>query len=114
MNTRSDARAKWILYKELELIPDTIEEPKFNRINLGVYFSNAWKFICELLATRSEPRIWSTLDQDGNPLWRVYDPITNESCCFSSEKEVRVWLEERYHRDTLSARDIASEHWWKY
>ena len=45
----------------------------------------------------SEPRIWQKCDRDGNPFWQVYDPVTDCSDSFSSERDVMVWIEERYH-----------------
>lgn len=29
-------------------------------------------------------------------IWHVYDPITQQQMQFSSEQEVRVWLDQRY------------------
>jgi len=35
----------------------------------------------------------------GNQLvWHVYDPITGREWKFSTEQEVRIWLDERYNQ----------------
>jgi len=45
----------------------------------------------------SEPRIWQKQDRSGQVYWQVYDPIRNRSDRFSSEQEVRRWLEENFY-----------------
>ena len=53
-----------------------------------------WRYFSQ----RQEPKIWQKRDRYGNLYWVVYDPTTGHSSCFSSEQEVRVWLEQRYYR----------------
>ncbi|MBE9180543.1 hypothetical protein IQ268_18440 [Oculatella sp. LEGE 06141] len=50
------------------------------------------------IAGSSEPQIRQLRDRDGNVQWRSYDPITGQINFFSSEVEVRTWLEQRYYR----------------
>lgn len=45
-----------------------------------------------------EPRIVTKVDRDGQPIYEVYDPIDRRHHTFSSEHDVRVWLEERYYQ----------------
>ncbi|HEY9700778.1 MAG TPA: hypothetical protein V6D10_26225 [Trichocoleus sp.] len=54
--------------------------------------------IVRFLSGSSEPQIQFKRDRLGNHFWRVYDPTTNQSTSFSSETEVRIWLEQRYSR----------------
>jgi hypothetical protein len=54
--------------------------------------------LTKLLTCSSEPQIWQKRDRQGNLVWRMYDPQTNQSAVFASEEEVRIWLEERYCR----------------
>ncbi|MBD2460321.1 hypothetical protein H6G89_04620 [Oscillatoria sp. FACHB-1407] len=103
MNTRAEARAKWMLYKELELIPDSWEEPKWKRLHLSSWLSRAWSVIVDVVSGHSEPRIWSSTDKTGMIWWHTYDPISNESGCFSSESEVRAWLERRYYHHNAAS-----------
>lgn len=44
-----------------------------------------------LFTANSEPQIRKT-----NKGWRVFDPISNQTIYFSTEQEVRIWLEQRY------------------
>jgi hypothetical protein len=52
--------------------------------------------IRELTRDRSEPRITQAYDADGQIIWQVYDPFTEQRLFFASELEVRIWLENRY------------------
>jgi len=49
------------------------------------------------LAGNSDPVI-SQSSHDGQPLWHVYDPQSRQHLSFSSETEVRHWLEQRYYQ----------------
>lgn len=51
-----------------------------------------WQGFIAFLAGNSEPKIQRVSEDN----WRVYDPKTNRSLNFTSEQEVRVWLDERY------------------
>jgi hypothetical protein len=44
----------------------------------------------------SEPRIWQKCDRHGNIYFYVYDPMTGRASTLGSEREVRIWLEQRY------------------
>ncbi|NJL21037.1 MAG: hypothetical protein HC895_09810 [Leptolyngbyaceae cyanobacterium SM1_3_5] len=48
--------------------------------------------ILAFLAGNSEPKI-DRVDADN---WRVFDPVSRQTLHFSSEQEVRIWLEQRY------------------
>lgn len=45
-----------------------------------------------------EPRIRLTRNAQGEAVWQVFDPVTDTRATFGSEREVRVWLEERYYQ----------------
>jgi hypothetical protein len=49
------------------------------------------------ITSSSEPRITQTRDPMGELRWHVYDPTTGHKASFSSESEVRVWLDQRYY-----------------
>lgn len=58
------------------------------------------KFLAALSATVAggqDPKIWQTNGQNGVLIWHVYDPITKASTSFTTEMEVRSWLEQRYY-----------------
>ena len=71
----------------------------------GIFFGlNLFKKSIGLLtnwATRpGEPKVNFRRDSRGNSYFRVYDPISGRYCNFTSEKEVRIWLEERYYQSS--------------
>lgn len=45
-----------------------------------------------------EPLISSHLDRQGNPYYRLYEPIERAHHTFTSEESVRIWLEQRHNR----------------
>ena len=45
-----------------------------------------------------EPKITCKKNRQDNCYFQVYDPVSHRSGSFSSEAEVRAWLEERYYR----------------
>ena len=49
-----------------------------------------------LTRNRNQPRISQTQLVSGEPIWTVYDPYTNHRASFTSDIEVRQWLEQRY------------------
>lgn len=51
-----------------------------------------------LVVHKNEPQIEQKRDRYGNLYWQVYDFNTHKSYTFGSDREVRVWIEERYHR----------------
>ena len=51
----------------------------------------------KLVTSNREPQIEQKSDRFGNKYWHVYDLRSNQSYSFSSEQEVRVWLENRYY-----------------
>ena len=52
-----------------------------------------------LIANRTEPHVKQKCDRKGNYYWQVYEPISGSYLSFSSEREVRTWLENRYYRN---------------
>lgn len=65
--------------------------------------NDAWQTISAYLAASSEPHVWISQDAAGLTQWKAYDPMTRQAAEYSSEAEMRAWLEERhyqYHRLT--------------
>ena len=48
------------------------------------------------LVSPQEPVISQHHNREGTITWKVYDPYSNQSHWFSSEKEVRQWLDSHY------------------
>ncbi|MDJ0569137.1 MAG: hypothetical protein QNJ53_08810 [Pleurocapsa sp. MO_192.B19] len=55
-------------------------------------------FCSNLINKNNEIKVWQKYDGIGNTYWLVFDPTTGYYSYFNSEQEVRIWLEERYHR----------------
>ena len=51
-----------------------------------------------LVVDRNEPDVRQKQDRYGNLYWQVYDYKNNKFLTFGSDKEVRIWLEQRYYR----------------
>ncbi|MGF1524702.1 MAG: hypothetical protein ACFBSF_20445 [Leptolyngbyaceae cyanobacterium] len=45
-----------------------------------------------------EPRILTKRDCEGNDYFVAYDPVTQAQFTFTTERELRVWLDERYYQ----------------
>lgn len=46
-------------------------------------------------ASEGEPQIWQEEGKQGT-MWHAYDPRCGYSFTFTSESEVRIWIEKRY------------------
>jgi hypothetical protein len=88
-------KQQWLEYKKLELIP--LDEPEWGRQPaLLSFLSQAWRSLMMALEQPAEPEIWQSCDRQGNTLWNAYDPMTDKQFQWSSDQELRIWLEERY------------------
>ena len=92
-------KSKWMIYKELELIPDSVPEPQSAQWQLTSWLGNIGQSLVSALTTRAnEPRIWQSLDYRGQIWWRVYDPVTGQTAYLESETEVCIWLDQLPYR----------------
>jgi len=64
-----------------------------------------WQQWMRYLTTPPDFNVWQHRNPAGHLYWHVYDPHTNQSACFSSEAEVKLWIEQRL-RDRHRA-----DHW---
>lgn len=53
--------------------------------------------LAKLAYGSSDPVIEQRCDRQGYPYYQAYDPITREHRLFSTEAEVRSWLDQRYN-----------------
>jgi hypothetical protein len=65
-------------------------------LTLQSTFSLIWDIVFSLLS--DEPKIWQGRDRFGKLYWRVYDPSRDRSITFTSEQEVREWLDQRFYK----------------
>lgn len=71
--------------------PGTVSSATSSR-NFGQSINQLWQQFITFFAGNSDPKIQRIHESN----WRVFDPKTNRSLRFSSEHEVRVWLDQRY------------------
>ncbi|MEO0407575.1 MAG: hypothetical protein AAF289_09515 [Cyanobacteria bacterium P01_A01_bin.135] len=64
--------------------------------NLQHAWGNALTALLQALTPNDEPIVTHHRDRQGNPYYRMYDPVTRQRTTCSSEAEVRQWLEQRY------------------
>ena len=50
------------------------------------------------LCGSSEPRILTKRDRHGQDYWVAYDPVMQVRLTFTSERELRKWLDKRYYQ----------------
>jgi hypothetical protein len=65
-------------------------QPNSNRL------SEMLQNLVSLLAGTSELSIQECSQKDGSKIWKIYDPHTQSKVVFTSENEVRAWIEQRY------------------
>ena len=62
------------------------------------FIANIFRNIERNLVLKSnEPKVEQKRDRDGNLYWKVYDFTTNKSYTFGSDRDVKIWIENRYH-----------------
>ena len=89
------------LYKPYIFIADVILEdsdpaPRVSRWRL---VGECWQSLLTLLLGKSEPIIEQYSGDNGQTVYSVYDPFTEQRLTGLSETEVRVWLEQRYSQN---------------
>ncbi|WNZ25808.1 hypothetical protein HJG54_25205 [Leptolyngbya sp. NK1-12] len=69
----------------------------FGAIALGL--KSVLLFVWDAVSTpaSNEPQIWQKRDRFGQVYWQAYDPIRDRFARFSSEQEVRQWLEQNFY-----------------
>ena len=75
-----------------------IPYPSQKKDNIKVIFHQLWNRLINYFTHPPEPKIRKKSNRQGKIWWEVYDPYTNAKGTFSSELEVRMWLDERYHQ----------------
>lgn len=65
-------------------------------LTLQSTLSLIWDMVLSLLS--NESRIWQRRDRFGKLYWRIYDPSSDRSITFTSEQEIRKWLDQRFYK----------------
>lgn len=104
--------SKWLIYKELELIPDSVKNNRTNKsMMLKSWLHKIWNHAMHILIDSPEPQILEKYDPCGRKYWSAYDPLTHRSLCFASKAEVIDWLE---HRQTTADRFYRLDRRYEY
>lgn len=93
----SDANFVLINSQELDALIEESRPVKQTSIKLPG-LEQLWNSVLGMLIRSSEPKIYQKHDHNGNLYFQVYDPIAHQTSTFSSEQEVRVWLDQRYYQ----------------
>lgn len=98
---------KLITSKELENL-DYCDRP-----NRESWLSKVWQKIVAALTEQDTQgfRVWQETDRRGQTVWQVRNVATNETITFSSEAEVRIWIEEFYYHPAAKARSFKPYAW---
>jgi hypothetical protein len=97
-------------YRRLELIPRSDSGPALapnSALTLASnqnWLSRWWNAVLAYFNDGSELRIWRAIHDD-QLVWRVYDPVTRRRTEFTSELDLRIWLEKRYYQPACGLLD---------
>lgn len=65
--------------------------------NLGATLKGLGQTVVSFLTSGNDLKI-STRQHNGQLVWYVYDPMTEQRQQFSAEADLRAWLETRYYQ----------------
>ena len=97
------------LYAQLELITTDFEHPTPAKSSKSSGFNKVWagpkaclgqigQSLLHYFCGSMDPRILTKRDRQGNDYFVVHDSCSQEHHTFSSEAELRVWLDKRYYQ----------------
>lgn len=74
------------------------DNAKAPRNNWKTVLNASWSRIMAFLSVSSDPYIWTAVDASGQVVWNAYDPQAGRRVERLSEREMTIWLEERYYQ----------------
>ncbi|NJL99210.1 MAG: hypothetical protein HC818_07435 [Synechococcaceae cyanobacterium RM1_1_27] len=88
-----------------------------SRVNPSLgWFRQAWQAVshglqqfAQFVTQPNELRIRVRQTRDGRTLWTAYDPDNGRSAIFSSEEDLLIWLDNRYHNSGDSSLDLSQK-----
>ncbi len=60
------------------------------------HISGLLERVAQWLVGPVEPQIYQRHDRRGKAYYRLYDPKTDQRRLFSSEEDMRIWLDQRF------------------
>ncbi len=99
-------------YQDLKLITSK-ELENCDRPNRESWLSRTWqKIVAALTAQDTQSfQVRKKTDRRGQTYWQVRNMAINETITFTSEAEVRIWIEESYYRPVIKARSFKPYAW---
>jgi hypothetical protein len=86
------------IVRRINTVSVTPSSTSFLQKNLLQQIARLNQIVSAFPIQENEPKISQHQHRDGSSYWRIYDPITNQIVTLFSEREVRVWLEQRYYQ----------------
>lgn len=101
--------AQWMVYKELELIPDSATTESTTLHKQLSWFIHLWVSVMGRPCTTMPPRIEERRDRHGNTVWVAYDLATGNIAWLNSEFEVLDWIDQL----ELCRLQALYQSWWR-
>ncbi|WP_265265517.1 hypothetical protein [Spirulina subsalsa] len=79
---------------DFSLVKD--EAKTTNQLGLSSVLNQFFTAFVQFMTQGNEPKITIKKNDQGEVFYHVYDPLTRNKDLFTSEQDVRVWLEKRY------------------
>ncbi|NES94596.1 MAG: hypothetical protein F6K32_05085 [Desertifilum sp. SIO1I2] len=87
----------------LNIIEISLKSPPLQSA-IAAVFHQVRLTLARYLAPATEPYIWEETQRDSRrdgfanrtSVWYIYDPQRDRTFCFTSELEVRIWIDNRY------------------
>lgn len=89
---------QWQRYRKLELIANKPLPGRSSRSSFKLWFSHILSAFDYALFRDLEPRVWQTVDSQGQTRWHIYDPEDGQIITLNSEQEIRSWLDYVFHQ----------------
>jgi hypothetical protein len=70
--------------------------PNTGEMIMKIRLDQIWESWVNAISNRYEPQVLQRRDRKGNNYFKTYDPETRKSNTFSSEQEIRIWLDQRH------------------
>lgn len=93
------------LYAQLELIPEPLERSIQTDYSIARVWAGAKQRLSAVgialltyLCGSTDLSVTVRRNHRGNTLFVAYDPVTQQRHTFSSEQELRVWVDQRYYQ----------------
>ncbi|MBD2448932.1 hypothetical protein H6G76_17580 [Nostoc sp. FACHB-152] len=99
-------KSKLLFFESLKFISNYSQNYRANKTKISFWLGHIGKFLAKALIQTKEVQVWQKTNHQGDTYWEAYDPATDQTAYFSTELEVRVWIEKPY----FSLKQLASSY----